>query len=137
MPHTTASVRRSWFRCTRSLVESLCDFVSRRNRPALARPRRTALGVHALERRDVPAAFQVNTAFTSDQTAPVVAANTAGDSLVVWQSYGQDGSGWGVYAQRYDAAGNRLGGYNPGDPAPTSGELRVNATTAGDQHGPA
>ena len=28
-----------------------------------------------------------------------------GGYVVTWSSYGQDGSEWGIYAQRYDAAG--------------------------------
>ena len=38
------------------------------------------------------------------------------------ESNGTDGSGYGVYARRYDAAGNAL-----------EGEFRVNTTTANDQ----
>ena len=45
-----------------------------------------------------------------------------GDFLVSWSSYGQDGSGWGIYAQRYNAAGVAQGG-----------EFRVNSNTASDQ----
>ena len=45
-----------------------------------------------------------------------------GDFVVTWASKGQDGSGWGIYAQLFDASGNRLGG-----------EFQVNTTTAGDQ----
>jgi Ca2+-binding RTX toxin-like protein len=44
---------------------------------------------------------------------------------VTWMSYGQDGSGSGVYAQRYDASGN-----------PVGGETHVNTTTASDQRDP-
>ena len=33
-----------------------------------------------------------------------------GDFVISWQSLNQDKSGWGVYAQRYDPAGNALGG---------------------------
>jgi hypothetical protein len=52
---------------------------------------------------------RVNTTTTGDQTLPIIAMNAAGSSVVVWQSFGQDGNGWGVYAQRYDAAGNPVG----------------------------
>ncbi len=69
--------------------------------------------------------FRVNTTRAGDQTNPAVAMDSAGNFVVVWQSQGQDGSGWGVYAQRYDAAGNPLGG-----------EFRVNSTTALDQTNP-
>ncbi len=43
-------------------------------------------------------------------------------TIVVWQSALQDGSGFGVYAQRYNPTGLRVGG-----------EFPVNSTTAGDQ----
>ena len=67
-------------------------------------------------------AFQVNTTATGQQMYPSVAVGTDGSSLVTWSSDNQDGSGWGVYAQRFDAAGN-----------PVGGEFQVNTTTAGDQ----
>ena len=39
-----------------------------------------------------------------------VAMNTSGEFVITWTSDEQDGSLEGVYAQRYDAAGNRRGG---------------------------
>ncbi|EIC29289.1 DUF4347 domain-containing protein [Methylomicrobium album] len=70
--------------------------------------------------------FRVNTTTASDQTYPAVAALNDGGFLVTWTSYGQDGSGWGIYGQRYDADGNALGG-----------EFQVNTTTADSQYDPA
>lgn len=64
------------------------------------------------------AEFRVNTFTTGNQYVPRVAMDPAGDSVVTWVSFGQDGSGYGVYAQRYNAAG-----------APEGGEFRVNTTT--------
>src|SRR5439155_4866196 len=55
-----------------------------------------------------------------------VATSNSGDYVVTWASYGQDGSGWGVYAQRFDHNGIAQGG-----------EFRVNTTTSGDQLDPA
>ena len=49
--------------------------------------------------------FQANTYTTSSQSRAAVAANSAGDFVVVWQSYGQDGSTDGISGQRYDSAG--------------------------------
>ena len=49
--------------------------------------------------------FQVNTYTTSEQWRPDVAADADGDFVVVWQSGDQDGSSWGVFAQRFDSAG--------------------------------
>jgi len=69
--------------------------------------------------------FQVNTYTDHYQAYPSIAAAASGDFIVAWESYAQDGSGAGVYAQRYDAAG-----------ATANGEFRVNTTTAEDQFAP-
>jgi hypothetical protein len=45
--------------------------------------------------------FQVNTYTTSVQAVPAVTADAAGNFVVVWASYSQDGSGYGVFGQRY------------------------------------
>jgi hypothetical protein len=59
--------------------------------------------------------FRVNTFTNDNQAYPSVAMDDAGDFVVAWTSYGgQDGSGLGVYAQRYNATG-----------APVGGEIRV------------
>lgn len=70
--------------------------------------------------------FQVNTYTSSDQSAPAIATDADGNYVVTWQSNGQDGSGWGVYGQRYDASGAAVGG-----------EFLVNSFTDGDQSAPA
>ncbi len=132
MLNTPAASRRLWFRRTRSLFESLCDLAARR-RPAPAR--RPALGVLALEDRTVPSAFQVNTTTTDQQTAPSVAAQPDGSSVVVWASYGQHGDNWDVVGQRYGLSGNPVSGYNS-DGTPTDGEFRVNTTFWGVQDAP-
>jgi hypothetical protein len=44
--------------------------------------------------------FQVNTFAASDQSLPSVTARRPGEFLVVWQSFAQDGSSYGVYGQR-------------------------------------
>ena len=41
--------------------------------------------------------------------SPSVASDASGNFVVVWQSYGQDGSGYGIFGQRYDSAGVRSG----------------------------
>jgi hypothetical protein len=66
--------------------------------------------------------FRVNTTTAGDQMYPSVAIDTLGDFVITWSSYGQDGSGWGVYAQRYTSAGCKAGC-----------EFLVNTTTTGDQ----
>jgi hypothetical protein len=62
--------------------------------------------------------FRVNTYTTGPQDLPSVAADSAGNFVVVWQSRFQDGSYWGVFAQRYASTG-----------APIGPEFRVNTYT--------
>lgn len=69
--------------------------------------------------------FLVNTTLSSNQNEPAIAAFASGDFVVAWRSEGQDGSGGGVYAQRFDAAGARLGG-----------EFQVSTTTYSNQSDP-
>ncbi|MDP4154028.1 MAG: hypothetical protein Q8929_00200 [Bacillota bacterium] len=52
---------------------------------------------------------QVNTYRQGSQSTPSIIALPDGGFVVVWNSYGQDGSGYGVYLQRYDASGNKIG----------------------------
>jgi hypothetical protein len=54
--------------------------------------------------------FLVNTHKRANQQNPSVAGLSDGGFVVAWMSYPQDGSGWGVYGQRYDSAGTRVGG---------------------------
>lgn len=68
----------------------------------------------------------INTTTNGPQTTPDVAMSSYGAAVVVWESYGQDGSGWGIYGQRFDPAG-----------APVGGEIAINGVTAGDQRSPA
>lgn len=53
--------------------------------------------------------FLINTTTSSNQSDPSVALLTGGGYVVVWTSAGQDGSGDGVYGQRYTAAGAKAG----------------------------
>jgi hypothetical protein len=75
--------------------------------------------------------FTVNSYGTDDQVLPAVAVDGAGNFVVVWQSgrfaqaEGQDGSGYGIFGQRYDSAGTALGG-----------EFQVNVYTTGSQTQP-
>ncbi len=66
--------------------------------------------------------FQVHSFTTGPQFVPAVATNAAGDFVVVWPSFAQDGSGWGVFGQRFHSAGT-----------PQGGEFQVNSFTTGDQ----
>jgi hypothetical protein len=47
------------------------------------------------------AEFQVTTYTSGDQLNPAVATNKTGDTVVAWQSTGQDGDSHGVFAQSY------------------------------------
>ena len=66
---------------------------------------------------------QVNTFSTSAQRLPAVAMDTDGDFVVAWTSYEQDGSDWGVFAQRYDAAGVAQGAEIPVNSHTTSQQI--------------
>jgi hypothetical protein len=69
--------------------------------------------------------FAVNTYTTGYQAQADVAADGGGNFVVVWNSTGQDGDGGGVFAQRFDNSGTRVGS-----------EFKVNAYTTGDQQYP-
>jgi hypothetical protein len=49
--------------------------------------------------------IQVNTYTTDQQRRPSVAVDAAGNFVVVWQSFGEDGNGEGVFGRRYDPSG--------------------------------
>ncbi|HEU5283162.1 MAG TPA: DUF2341 domain-containing protein, partial [Burkholderiales bacterium] len=68
------------------------------------------------------AEFRVNTTIANTQSDASVAMDGNGNFVVAWTSNGQDGSGTGIYAQRYNAAGVAQGA-----------EFRVNSTTANAQ----
>ena len=66
--------------------------------------------------------FQVNTETAGIQGRPHVSALSDGGFIIVWQSFGQDGSGFGIFGQLYDATGSAVGG-----------EFALNSTTANAQ----
>jgi hypothetical protein len=66
--------------------------------------------------------FRVNIYTTSSQWLPSVASDAVGNFVVAWHSWTQDGDSDGVFAQRYDAAGQ-----------PQGGEFQVNTYTPGRQ----
>jgi len=69
--------------------------------------------------------FQVNTTELGAQYQPDVALAQDGKAIIVWTSYAQDGSSGGIFAQRLDSAGARLGP-----------EFNVNTYTTGLQSRP-
>src|SRR5205814_1251353 len=64
---------------------------------------------------------RANTYTTNAQNQSTVATDASGNYVVVWQSRGQDGSGYGIYAQRYNFNAVALGT-----------EFRVNTYTTND-----
>ena len=68
----------------------------------------------------------VNNTTAGDQTRPSISFDSTGAFLITWQSANQDGSGTGVFGQRFNAAGAKIGT-----------EFPVNPTTSGDQGDPA
>jgi hypothetical protein len=70
--------------------------------------------------------FQVNTTISGNQETSLgqraLAIDGSGNSVAVWTSAGQDGSGSGVYARRFDQDGNEL-----------QAEFQVNTSTNNDQ----
>jgi len=71
------------------------------------------------------AEFRVNTYTTNSQTTPAVSMDGSGNFVVVWYSQGQDGSGGGIFAQRFANSG-----------APAGTEFRVNTYTTNSQFRP-
>ena len=51
----------------------------------------------------------VNTYIQFGQEKPSITAFNEGGYIVAWQSYGQDGSSVGVYLQRFDGGGEKVG----------------------------
>ncbi len=77
----------------------------------------------------VTEAFLVNTYTDDVQKWSDVAMDADGDFAITWSSYGQEdngqnGTGYGIYARRYDSFG-----------VPMAPEFQVNVTTAGSQQG--
>ncbi|HEY2411363.1 MAG TPA: FG-GAP-like repeat-containing protein [Pirellulaceae bacterium] len=66
----------------------------------------------------------LNTPSFAAQEMPAIAV-TAGGSIAVWASAGQDGSDWGVYGQRLNATGQKIGP-----------EFQVSQTTKSAQRAP-
>ncbi|SCA64193.1 hypothetical protein SCG7086_CN_00010 [Chlamydiales bacterium SCGC AG-110-P3] len=77
----------------------------------------TELGTHIITDESI-----LNTTTTAEQYGVQLAELADGSTIAVWQSENQDGDGYGIYAQRYDAAGAKI-----------DGEFIVNTTTAGEQ----
>jgi len=66
--------------------------------------------------------FQVNSTTSDKQEHPDVAALDGGGAVVVWQSNGQDGDSFGIFARRFNENGT-----------PAGSEIAVNSYTTADQ----
>ncbi len=69
---------------------------------------------------------RVNTYTTSTQRDPFVGSADDGSFVIIWDSFGQDGSDRGIFGQRYDATGAAAGT-----------EFQINTYTTGAQFEPA
>ena len=69
--------------------------------------------------------FQINSHTSSIQYQPSFFALDDGGFVVTWASRYQDGSGYGIYGQRFDEQGNTVGD-----------EFQINTYTSGDQDEP-
>ena len=69
--------------------------------------------------------FQVNTYTTGFQSFPAIASDRNGGFVVVWESNGQDGDQGGIFGQRYDSSGSKVGP-----------EFAVNSSSTGSQQNP-
>ena len=72
------------------------------------------------------AEFQVNTHTTYDQKNAAITMDKGGNFVVVWSSYGQDGSSNGIFGQLFDPNCSSLGE-----------EFQINMTSSGNQAEPA
>ncbi len=122
---------------TQQLTDQMCRFINDLKRDRLRKQAASAKGraINCMELEDrillsatplAPEALVNKTAGDVQQTATSspqsVAADAAGNHVVVWSSLNQDGSGWGVYAQRFNADGVAQGN-----------EFQVNTHTTQDQ----
>ena len=69
--------------------------------------------------------FLVNTHTTNNQAFPSVSNDENGNFIVAWQSFTQDGEGYGIFAQRFNSFGMTIGS-----------EFQVNTITEGNQEKP-
>jgi len=72
------------------------------------------------------AEFQVNTHTTYDQKNAAIGMDKEGNFIVVWSSYGQDGSSNGIFGQLFDPNSDPLGE-----------EFQINMASSGNQAEPA
>lgn len=69
--------------------------------------------------------FLINTYIYDSQNNPVVTRLRNGGFVVCWDSMYQDGSSWGIFGQKFDGNGNKIGP-----------EFQINSGTTSVQQGP-
>ncbi len=72
--------------------------------------------------------FQVNTYTDGAQKDVAITSFSHGGSVTVWVSDGQDGSGYGIFGQRFDTDGNKIA---------LPSRFQINVDSSGNQHYPA
>ncbi|NGX62456.1 MAG: hypothetical protein K940chlam9_01953, partial [Chlamydiae bacterium] len=87
---------------------------------------------HQVKAQAVGTEFQINTYTTSAQRDPSVATLTDGGFVVTWHSDGQDGDGWGIFGQRYDASGVTMGSEFQINTYTTSGQFLPSVASLAD-----
>jgi len=65
---------------------------------------------------------QLNETTVSEQNRSSIAMDDAGNMVITWDGFDQDGDGWGVFGRLLDDLGN-----------PTTAEFQINQETLGDQ----
>ena len=78
---------------------------------------------------DLGSEFLINSFTPLNQTSPAVAKDGAGRFVVVWASYAEDGSDLGIFGQRFDASGAKLGAEFPVNTYTTSGQFEPSVAT--------
>lgn len=74
----------------------------------------------------------INTTTVNYQVSPSITSLSDGGYVIVWSSDNQDGDNYGIYAQRYDSAGNAVGGETLVNTYTTSDQWRASITSLGD-----
>ncbi|NVJ93346.1 MAG: cadherin-like domain-containing protein [Methylocystaceae bacterium] len=76
--------------------------------------------------------FQANLFTIDDQRYPAVSSISDGGFVVTWHSQKQDSGGYGIYAQRFDAIGNKVGDEFKVDTSTGGSQSNVDITTLSD-----
>jgi hypothetical protein len=77
---------------------------------------------------------QVNTFALGSQLEPEVAGLADGGWVVSWMSFGQDGDGWGIFQQRFDAEGQAVGPEMLVNVDPDGPSIAMSAVDPGQMH---